>query len=88
MMTITRLKTKNQLTIPNEIVRRLNLKENELFAVDIENNYIKLTPVEVEPRYTPEEIKAIDRIVEAEKGKAKAVKPSKGFSDYIKGISK
>ena len=87
-MTITRLKTKNQLTIPNEIVRRLNLKANELFAVDIVENYIKLIPVEVEPRYTPDELKAIDRIVEAEKGKAKGVKPGKDLTDYIKGITK
>lgn len=87
-MTITKLKTKNQLTIPSEIVRRMNLRANELFAVDIEGNYIKLTPVEVEPRYVTEELKAIDRIVEAEKGKAKAVKPGKGLSEYIRGITK
>ncbi|MFH0772615.1 MAG: hypothetical protein V1933_08360 [Candidatus Omnitrophota bacterium] len=78
MMTITKLKTKNQLTIPNEIVKRMHLKANELFTVDIEDNYIKLTPVEVEPRYTTEELKAIDRIVEAEKVKAKAIRPGWG----------
>lgn len=88
MMTITKLKTKNQLTIPSEIVRRMNLKANELFAVDIEDNYIKLTPVDVEPRYASEELKVIDRIVEAEKGKAKAVKPGKYLSEYIRGITK
>lgn len=87
-MTITKLKTKNQLTIPSEIVRRMNLKANELFAVDIEDNYIKLTPVEIEPRYTMEELKAVDRIVEVEKAKAKAIKPGKDLSEYIKGITK
>ena len=61
---------------------------DELFAVDVEDNYIKLIPVKVEPRYTTEELKAIDRIVENEKGKAKVLKPGKEFSRYIKKITK
>ena len=87
-MTITKLKAKNQLTIPSAVVKRLHLKIDELFAVDIEDNYIRLTPVKVEPRYTAEELKAIDHIVESEKGKAKVVKPGKGFSRYIKKVTK
>lgn len=87
-MTITKLKTKNQLTIPSEIVKRLRLKPNELFAVAIERNFIKLTPVEVEPRYSPEELKTIDKIIEQEKNKAKTVKAGKEFSSYIKKIAK
>jgi len=87
-MTITKLKAKNQLTIPSAIVKRLRLRMNELFAVDVVGNYIKLVPVKVEPRYSAEEIKAIDHIVESEKGKAKAVKPGKEFSSYIKKLAK
>ena len=87
-MTITRLKAKNQLTIPSTIVKRLRLKMDELFAVDVEDNYIKLIPVKVEPRYTAEELKAIDHIVESEKGKVKVLKPGKEFSRYIKKITK
>lgn len=74
-MTITKLKAKNQITIPSAIVRRLHLKLDELFAVDVEGNFIKLIPVKVEPRYTAQELKAIDRIVENEKGKAKRILP-------------
>ena len=87
-MTITKLKAKNQLTIPSAIVKRMHLKMDELFAVDIVSNYIKLIPVKVEPRYTAEELKAIDHIVESEKGKAKVVKPGKEFSYYIKKVTK
>ena len=87
-MTITKLKTKNQLTIPSEIVKKLHLKVNELFAVELKENYIKLTPVDVEPRYTEEELSAIDRIVEREIGHGKAVKPGKEFSDYIRKIAR
>ncbi|MDD5449366.1 MAG: AbrB/MazE/SpoVT family DNA-binding domain-containing protein [Candidatus Omnitrophica bacterium] len=86
-MTITKLKAKNQLTIPREIVKRMHLRPYELFYVDVEKNYIKLIPVEMKPRYTPEELNAIDSLVEKDKGKAKAVKPGKDFSSYIKRIS-
>jgi len=44
--------------------------------------------VKIEPRYTAEELKAIDHIVENEKGKAKIVKPGKEFSRYIKKVTK
>ena len=87
-MTITKLKAKNQLTIPSAVVKRLHLKMDELFAVDIEGNYIRLTPVKVEPRYTAEDLKAIDHIVESEKGRAKVIKPGKEFSRYIKKVAK
>ena len=36
-------------------------------------------PAKIEPRYTAEELKAIDQIVASEKGKAKVVKPRKSF---------
>ncbi|MFH1245010.1 MAG: AbrB/MazE/SpoVT family DNA-binding domain-containing protein [Candidatus Omnitrophota bacterium] len=86
-MTITKLKAKNQITIPISIVKRLHLKLDELFAVDVEGNFIKLVPVKVEPRYTAAELKAIDQIVENEQGKIKVLKPGKGFSRYIKKIA-
>ncbi len=87
-MTITKLKAKSQLTIPSAIVKRLHLKMDELFAVSIEDNYIKLIPVKIEPRYTAEDLKVIDHIVENEKGKAKVVKLGKEFSRYIKKVTK
>ncbi len=87
-MTITKLKAKNQITLPSAIVKRLHLRPEELFAVDIQDNFIKLIPVEVEPRYTAKELKAIDRIVVKEKGKAKPYKAGKEFSAYIKKLAK
>ncbi len=86
-MVITRLKTKNQVTIPKEIIKRLHLKQNELFQVDVGTNFIKLIPVEIKPRYTQKELKAVDKIVEKEKKRAKTIKPDKEFSHYINKIS-
>jgi len=87
-MNIVKLKTKNQVTIPVELVKRMHLKPNVLFSVDIKDNYIKLLPVDVEPLYTKEELAAIDNIVVREKPKAKVVKSGKEFSKYIKDIAK
>ncbi len=87
-MTITKLKAKNQITLPSLIVKRLHLKPEELFAVDVEDNYIKLIPVEVQPRYTAEELKAIKHLVQKQKSKAKVFKAGKEFSRYIKKLTK
>ena len=87
-MTITKLKAKNQLTLPAAVIKRLGLKSNELFAVDVEKNYIKLTPVTLEPKYSSQELEAIDKIVEKERGKGKVLKSGKEFSQYIKKLAK
>lgn len=85
-MTVTRLKAKNQITLPQRLVKRLNLKKGELFAIDIESNYLKLTPVEVTPKYSAKDLKKIDRIVKKEKSKAKSLKSGKEFEKYITSI--
>ena len=86
-MTITKLKAKNQLTIPASIVNRMGLKIHEMFSVEAGNGYIKLTPVEVEPKYTVEELETIDHIVVKEKLQCKKFKPGKDFSVYLKKIA-
>ncbi len=87
-MTLTKLKAKNQVTLPNEFVKKLHLKVNELFTVEIEKDYIKLTPVDIEPRYTEDELTAIDRIVDREKGKANVVRPGKEFKEYVRKMTR
>lgn len=82
-MTITRLKEKNQITLPKAIVERLHLKKNELFEVGIEKNYIILIPVEVKPKYTAKELERIAKLVKQGKKKARSVKPGSEFSGYL-----
>ncbi len=86
-MTITKLKAKNQLTIPGVIIKRLGLKQHELFMIDVERGYIKLTPVTVEPRYTAEDLEVMDTIVEEQKNQGKIFKAGKEFADYLKQVS-
>ena len=85
-MTITRLKTKNQITLPKAIVKRLKLKKDELFQIDVEGNYLKLTPVEMMPKYSAKDLKAIDKIVKKEKRRAKSLKGSSELAAYIEKI--
>jgi len=85
-MTIARLKEKNQVTLPKKIVERLHLKKDELFEVKIEKNYIILIPVELKPKYTPQELEKISRLVEKEREKAKKVKAGSEFARYIDNI--
>lgn len=87
-MIITRMKAKNQLTIPSQIVKRMKLRPDELFSIDVRDNFIKLTPVEIESKYSVEDLETINKIVKEQKNKAKIVKPGKAFSRYIKKINK
>ena len=87
-MIITKLKAKNQLTIPASIVKRMQLKPNELFSVDIERNYIKLVPVEMEPRYTAEELAGVKAIAHKEIKRAKTFKTKKELCAYARKIAK
>ncbi len=82
-MLLRRIKAKNQLTIPNELMKKLDLSQEDVVEFSLEEDYIKVTPVQVEPRYTPDELKAIDEIVEKEKEGGKKLKAGKVFDAYI-----
>jgi len=86
IMTVVRLKAKNQITLPVQIIKRLHLREDELFQVDIEGNYIRLIPVDVKPRYTKKDLEKINKLVRKERKKAKSIKAGSEFSSYIDNI--
>ena len=47
-MLLTRLKTKNQVTIPVQIVDEMNFKFDQLFSIEmVGRSYLKLTPVAI-----------------------------------------
>ena len=85
-MTLTKLKTKNQITIPSSVIKRMGLKLNEYFVVEIRSNFICLTPVHVEPKYSAAELKGIDKIVHKQMGKGKSYRAGPEFSGYLKGL--
>ncbi|MCD6134323.1 MAG: AbrB/MazE/SpoVT family DNA-binding domain-containing protein [Candidatus Omnitrophica bacterium] len=85
-MIIARLKEKNQVTLPKKIVERLNLKKDEFFEVRVGKNYIILIPVELKPKYIPQELEKINKLITKEKKKAKTIKAGKKFLSYINNI--
>jgi AbrB family looped-hinge helix DNA binding protein len=82
-MILSKIKLKNQITIPAEIVKLLGLKQNDLVSFEMKKGQIILIPVQVEPKYTPEELAAIDQIVAREKDKGKAYKAGREFQKAI-----
>ena len=81
-MILTKLKAKNQLTLPQAVVERLHLHPNEFFQLDIKHNCIMLIPVTIEPRYTAEELDKLDALIAREKGKEKRL--TRKFIDNLK----
>ncbi len=47
---IIELRKKSQITLPKEVVKKLNLQEGDKFQVIIENGDIKLVPIVVYPK--------------------------------------
>ncbi len=69
-MTVTlRVNARNDLHLPADLLRRLNLGEARIVKAQIKENALILVPVDLEPRYTPEELAGLDRLHEDEKKK-------------------
>lgn len=81
-MTIT-MTSKNQITIPKQIVNILDLSKGAMFDVKVVGNKIHLVPVEiVEKIFTDENYKKMDALVKKERKSAKKV--TKQFIDNLK----
>jgi len=50
-MFLVKIKAKNQVTLPQAVIDELQLKTNDFLRVDIRDNYIRLIPVTIQPRY-------------------------------------
>ncbi len=85
-MILSKIKYKNQITIPAQIAKLLKLKQNDVVSFVIKKGQIVIIPVHVEPRYTVEEIKAIDKLVTQEKRKAKVYKVGNDFEKAIEEL--
>jgi antitoxin component of MazEF toxin-antitoxin module len=69
-MTFTlRINARNDLHLPAEVLRRLNLGDEKIMTAEIKNNSLVLVPVDLEPRVTHRELDALDRLHVEEKKK-------------------
>lgn len=84
-MTYTlKVNTRNDLHLPAKVLRQLNLGEDRLVRAEVRHNALVLVPVDVEPRYTPEELAGLDQLHAAEKKKGwKALKTPRDIDHLL-----
>lgn len=69
-MTLTlKVNARNDLHLPAELLRHLNLGKDRILKVEIRGNIATLIPVDIEPRYSSEELAGLDHLHEDEKKK-------------------
>jgi antitoxin component of MazEF toxin-antitoxin module len=69
-MTVTlKLNARNDIHLPAEVLRYLNLGEDRILKAELKENRLVLVPVDLDPRYSQEELEGLDRLHEAEKKK-------------------
>ena len=69
-MTVTlKVNARNDLHLPAELLRGLNLGAERVVKAELKGHALILMPVDLEPRYSPEELAGLDRVHEDEKKK-------------------
>ena len=69
-MTVTlKINARNDLHLPSNVLRLLNLGEDRMVKAEIRGNILIIVPVDIEPRYSSKELEGLDRIHEDEKKK-------------------
>ena len=62
-MTVTlKINARNDVHLPAKVLKRLNLGADRLVKAELRNNALVLIPVDLEPRYTREELEGLDRL--------------------------
>lgn len=69
-MTIAlRVNARNDLHLPAELLRGLNLGAERVVTAELRGNTLILVPVDLEPRYSAEDLVRLDHLHEREKAK-------------------
>ena len=69
MMVTLKVNARNDVHLPAELLRRLNLGAERVVKAELKGHTLVLVPVDLEPRYSPEELEGLDRLHEDEKKK-------------------
>jgi len=57
-----RVNARNDLHLPAGLLRRLNLGSERVVKAEVKGNSLVLIPVDLEPRYSAEELAGLDRL--------------------------
>ena len=69
-MTYTlRINARNDIHLPSDLLTQLNVGEDRIVKVEQRGNALVLVPVDLEPRYSKEELEGLDRLHEDQKRK-------------------
>ena len=69
-MTYTlRINARNDIHLPSDLLTQLNVGEDRIVKVEQRGNALILVPVDLEPRYSKEELEGLDRLHEDQKKK-------------------
>ena len=69
MAVTLKVNARNDLHLPAEVLRRLNLGRERLVKAEVRGNALMIFPVDLEPRYSHEALAGLDRLHDAEKKK-------------------
>ena len=69
-MTLTlKLNARNDIHLPTEALKLLNLGADKILKAELRNNQLILIPVDLEPRYSHEELETMDNVYQDQKKK-------------------
>lgn len=69
-MTLTlKINARNDIHLPAEVLRILNIGGDRIVKAEVRDNCLVLVPVDLEPRYSHEELEGLDKIHQDEKKK-------------------
>ena len=69
-MTVTlKINARNDLHLPASVLSYLNLSQDRIVKVEVKGNTLIVIPVDLEPRYTKDELEGLDRLHEKERKK-------------------
>ena len=85
-VTITlKINARNDIHIPAEVLRRLNLGNHRIVKAEVKGNTLIIVPVDLEPRYASEELEGLERLHQDQKKKGWIpLKSSKDIDNLLK----
>lgn len=76
MDTVRHTNTMGQITLPKEYLNKLGLSHKDYFRIQLKDNTIVLTPVNIELKFTKEELGKLDMLFDDKKNSGKVFSSS------------
>jgi AbrB family looped-hinge helix DNA binding protein len=84
-MAVTRIRQKFQVTIPEDVRRKIPVEIGEYVEVEVQGNLITIKPLVVEDKFSEKDIEALEHLFRKGRKHAKTMN-CKEFRDYLKKL--